>query len=147
MLVSGRLRGVTVATFAALVSSGHVKPMWQPLNLTTTRVILDFSSSFGGLRHATQLNADSELLTNAIELIDWSDDPIRNGFWRARRTRRTTELAPVRDVRLRRSRAAWSAIHSDLPVPRSSRISRLASPLRRRPAGLVLSKGLVIGAA
>ncbi len=51
--------------------------MWQPLNLTTTRVALDFSSSFGSHFQATRLNADSERLTNAIELIDWSDDPIQ----------------------------------------------------------------------
>ena len=51
--------------------------MWQPFNLTTTRVTLDFSSSFGSHFQATQLNADSERLANAIELVDWSDDPIQ----------------------------------------------------------------------
>ena len=51
--------------------------MWQPSHFTTRRTTLDFSSSDGGTTVATQLLADGELIANAIELIDFSDDPVQ----------------------------------------------------------------------
>jgi hypothetical protein len=51
--------------------------MWQPSHFTTRRAALDFSSSGGGTCDATQLYADEERIANAIELIDFSADPVQ----------------------------------------------------------------------
>ena len=51
--------------------------MFAPSHIATRRVTLDFSSSGQGSHPAVQLLADGRLLANAIDLIDWRDDPVQ----------------------------------------------------------------------
>jgi hypothetical protein len=51
--------------------------MMSATSFTTRRVTLDFTSSGQAKRSATQLFADGKLFGNAIELTDWSTDPIQ----------------------------------------------------------------------
>jgi hypothetical protein len=51
--------------------------MFNPSRFTTRRATFDFSSSDGCIHQVTPLLADDQLLANAIELIDWSDDPVQ----------------------------------------------------------------------
>ncbi len=51
--------------------------MLTPSRFTTRSATFDFSSSGGDTFDVTELWAEEELLANAIEFIDWSNDPVQ----------------------------------------------------------------------
>lgn len=51
--------------------------MWRVKQISTRKVGLDFSSSGQGTRHVTQMVADGTILTNALELTDWSQRSVQ----------------------------------------------------------------------
>lgn len=49
--------------------------MWRVENPTIEKTNLDFRSSGQGFREVSQLKSDEVVLMNALDLMDWSDDP------------------------------------------------------------------------
>lgn len=56
---------------------GHEPPMWTVSAIETRKVRMDFTSSGQGRPVMTELLLDGTVVANAVELTDWTEDPVQ----------------------------------------------------------------------